>query len=103
MREHHNTLEVGTNATMAAGLALLAVAAIGGGGLVASLDGAQLGYYLGGESVATGTVGAMAGAFVGAAGGFLAGATMDSQMPALATGMAGGAVGMAVGASAGAL
>ncbi len=110
MTEHDHAVELSTNATLAAGLALVAVAAIGGGGLIAATDGAQIGYYLSdsGGGVATGGVGGgVLGTLGGGVAGFHAAFGGSTMTAAVVNGLGGsaigGPIGAVVGASAGAL
>ncbi len=47
MDRRDSTIELDATPTLVAGLAVLAVAAVGGGALVGAADGAQVSYYLG--------------------------------------------------------
>lgn len=104
MNEPNTTLEVSTNATLAVGLAMLAVAAVGGGALVTSLDGAQVGHYLsdGSPGWSAGSAGIGGGLF--GTGVLATLAVTGASGSTLAVGLSvGGPLGAAVGAGIGAL
>ncbi len=104
MRDQRNTVELSTNATVAAGLALVAVAAIGGGGLIASLDGAQIGYYVSdGHAGWTGLAAQSYGVIGGGSGLVIGGIAGGASGAGILYGAAvGGVVGAVVGAGVGA-
>ncbi len=100
------TIELGTNSTLAAGMALFAVAALGGGALVGAVDGAQVGYYLsdsglvtGGSAVGGGAVGGFLGVGIG---GAITGGGGAYGFGALSGAVVGGPVGATIGAGIGA-